>query len=283
MNTRHRRSEHLDLSDLRLLDPAGGRSDRATSPAAQQLLGRIVETPRAVDSGAALLGNTSGAGARAGQQPPWPARGRNPWVLAGAAAVAVAVGVVTLPVVSGGSGVAFASWTPVPAAVAPGEADELQADCLASGRAVGQTGSVTAAMSERRGGFTFTLVATDEAIGNCMVLDPALTEAATEEEQGVSSWGPISDLPLPPVDGTSVLWGATFVSAAGKYTSAIGRAGADVVAVEIVASDQPTVQAHVSQGYFTAWWPGGPDDEITVTTTLSDGTRSARTLKTGQH
>lgn len=112
-----------------------------------------------------------------------------------------------------------------------------------------------------------------------MVLDPALTEG----ERGASSWGPISDLPLPPIDGTSVLWGDHYVTAEGEeYTSAIGRAGADVVAVDITSSDQPNVQARVSQGYFIAWWPGGPDDEITVTTTLSDGTRSARTLQTGQ-
>ena len=39
--------------------------------------------------------------------------------------------------------------------------------------------------------------------------------------------------------------------------------------------------ALVDDGWFTAWWPGGAEDEITVTLTLADGERSTRTIQTG--
>lgn len=279
MTTRRRHADPTDLPHLRLLDPTAPGRDRAGSPAAQQLLTRIVQTPRSLGKDTASHDATISIGqpvrarvARQGQA------SRRPWVLAGAA-VAVTGVVVALPTLPGGSGTAFASWTPVPTAVAPAEAAELQADCLSHGPHA--DGTVKGALTERRGGFTFTLVATDEAVGNCMVLDSALTRADTRQEVGASSWGQISDLPEPPVGGTSVLWGATFRSAAGEFTSAVGRTGADVVAVEIAAGDQPEIHARVGQGYFTAWWPGSPDDELTVTTTLVNGTRTTRTLQSG--
>lgn len=275
------RPRSTDLPDLRLLEPAAPTpTDRAGSPAAQQLLNRIVQTPRSLVAGPGPDNDVAPTGLQTWQPTHRPGRAsRRTWALAGAAVVVAGGVVVASPTLPGGTSTAFASWTPVPTVVAPAEAAELQADCLSAGPDA--NGRVQGALTERRGDFTFTLVATDEAIGNCMVTDPAPDQRNAEQEVGGYSWGSSSDLPAPPADGTSVLWGATFRSPAGEFTSAIGRTGTDVVAVTLTSQSAEDVQARVDQGYFTAWWPGGYDDKLTVTTTLTNGTRATRTLKPG--
>lgn len=271
MSTNRRITDRPDLPDLSSLDVAlSGRGDRASSPAAQQLLTRILDTPRTASSHVKSEGEAPSPRRRPGVT-------HRMWTLAGGAA-AVALGAVAVPAFLGGSSSAFASWTPTPTAVAPAEAASQQAECLAEGNDPG--GNIDGALTERRGNFTFTLVATDEAIGNCMVLDPAITQAPGHE-QGVTSWGSVNDLPIPAVDETSVQWGATFNSAAGEFTSAFGRVGTDVVAVLITSESEPSIQASVDDGYFAAWWPGKAEARLTVTTTLADGTSSTRTVQPG--
>lgn len=272
MNTNRPITDRPDLPDLSGLDSAiSSRGDRASSPAAQQLLTQILNTPR-TSSHVTSEGEAPASRRRPG------VTGRT-WTLAGGAA-AVAFGAVAVPAFLGGSSSAFASWTPTPAAVAPAEAASQQDECLAEGADPG--GNVDGALTERRGNFTFTLVATDDAIGNCMVLDPALTKTPGHE-QGLTSWGPANDLPVPAVDETSVQWGATFNSAAGEFTSALGRVGTHVAAVLITSESEPSIQASVDDGYFAAWWPGNAETRLTVTTTLADGTSSTRTLQPGDH
>lgn len=274
MNTRHNNPDHFDLPDLSVLDPATRNSgDRSSSFAAQQMLTRILETPPVVTE---VVASTRNAQTHQRSNQRRPLR-RRPWALAsGAAAIAIGVAAST----SLGSGdAAFASWTPAATTVAPAEAALAQADCLAIGP--DPQGEVVAALTERRGDFTFTLVATDDASGQCLLIDEDLVESLGQEEQGFASWGQASDLPIPPADGTNVLWGASSSSAAGDFTSALGRVGSDVVAVQIDTAGAPNIQASVGDGYFTAWWPGHPERRLTVTTTLTDGTRETRTLKMG--
>jgi len=260
------------LPDLRLLEPENTpERDRSGSAAAQQILTTILSTSRdqPAPQGDAVVQRRrfSKLPARSG-------------VLV-AAALAVTVGVVAVPALQGGPSAAFASWTPVPTPVPPAEARALTEECLSGGRALGNDGPASAALTERRGAFTFTLVATDDAIGNCIVLDPTTVSTDSNVEQGGYTWGSLSDLPLPAPDGTTVQWGSTFTSAAGEYTSAIGRVGPQVAALEVSSDTQADVKALVGQGFFTAWWPGGADDTISVTTTLTDGRRTTRQLRTG--
>ena len=260
------------LPDLRLLEPANTpERDRSGSPAAQKLLSTILSTDRAEaapqSAGLPRRRGLSRLTARTG-------------VLV-AAAVAVTIGVVAVPALQGGSSAAFASWTPVPTPVPAVEAAALAEDCLAGGRALGNDGPSSAALTERRGAFTFTLVATDDAVGNCNVLDSTTATDSTDAEQSGYTWGSLSDLPVPTPGGTSVQWGSTFTSAAGEYTSAVGRVGARVTAVEITSGAHADVRALVGQGFFTAWWPGSAEASITVTTTLTDGRRITRQLRSG--
>lgn len=275
MNTHGNPTDRTGPIDLSALDPASSsRGDRAASFAAQQLLTRIMETPRTVTNTVAADGNA--------QAPrrlnPRRVITRRPWTLAGGAA-AVAIGATIVSASLMGGDPAFASWTPTPATVAPAEAADQQAECLAAG--TDPQGKVRSALTERRGDFTFTLVATDQAVVECLLLDAALIEATGQEEQGAITGGSTSDLPVPPVDGTSVLWGASFSSPAGDYTSAMGRIGSDVVAVQLTPGSASNIQASVGDGYFTAWWPGQPNRQLTVTTTLTDGTQETRTLQRG--
>lgn len=270
MTATHRPRDIDRMADLRLLEPANTPDrDRSSSPAAQQLLMRILNTSP---------GESALRGEDVRRRPGLSSLTARPAMLV-AAALAVIIGASAVPALQGGPSTAFASWTPVATPVPPVEASALSEDCLSGGRALGNDGPAFAALTERRGEFTFTLVATDDAIGSCIVLDSAAT--SSDSEQGGYSWGPLSDLPLPAPDGTTIQWGSTLTSAAGEYTSAIGRTGPRVTAVEITSDAQADVQALVGQGFFTAWWPGGFDDTITVTTTLTDGTRTTRQLRTG--
>ncbi len=277
MTTRRNPADHPDLPDLSGLDPAiNSRGDRSSSFAAQQLLTRITETPRTVTNQVASDGNAK-AQQRLDQRR---VLRRRPWTLAGGVtAVAIGTAIVSASLVGGDP--AIASWSPTAALVAPAEAASEQAECLAAGP--DPQGKVVGALTERRGDFMFTLIATDQAVGQCLLLDEALIEATGQQVQGAISWRQPSDLPVPPVDGTIVLWSASFTSEAGDFTSALGRVGSDVVAVEITAAGAPNIQASVGDGYFTAWWPGHPKNRLTVTTTLTDGTRESRTLKTGDN
>lgn len=276
MNTRRNTADLSDLPDLSVLDPATRNSgDRSSSFTAQQMLTRIVQTPPVVTKGVASKGNAQ-TQQRLNQRR---ALRRRPWALTGGAA-AVAIGVVVSASLGSGDAV-FASWTPTATTVAPAEAALAQADCLSDGPDA--QGEVVAALTERRGDFMFTLVATDDAVGECLLIDEALIESLGQEEQGFSSWGAANYLPIPPVDGTSVLWGASSSSPAGDFTSAHGRVGSDVVAVQIDTAGAPNIQASVGDGYFSAWWPGHSKRRLTVTTTLTDGTRETRTLEMGDN
>jgi len=257
--------------DLHLLDPATTtRGDRAHTPAAQQLLARILETPRTAP--APDLGTTPARAVRRTGAP------RRAWLLAGAAALVA--GAVVVPTLGGGPGAAFASWTPVPGTVPAAEATTKEAECLASGE--NPSGALTGAVTERRGDFTFTLVATDQGFNSCMVFDAAPTGPNGPQEQGASSWARADSLPLPAAGDTAVQWGQTFTSAVGSYTSAVGRVGSDVTAVQITPRGEETVRASVGDGYFTAWWPGKRDDHLSVTTTLTDGSTTTRALSPGE-
>jgi hypothetical protein len=268
---------HGELPDLTALDPAVRTlGDRATSPAAQQMLTRILQTPRVAPS---PPGKPTGEGGktRAHDRHIRSAVTRHRrWALTGGAAAALTAAGIVLPAVTDGSGAAFASWTPIPSAVPPDEAASWQEQCLATGP--DPQGPVTTSLSERRGGFTFTLMVTDQAVGTCLLLDPAGAEGTTEEERGAISWGPSSDLPAPATGSATVQPGATFRSAVGEFTSAFGRVDEQVVAVQLTPDGGRPVQATLGDGYFTAWWPGQAGDHLSVTLTHTDGTKSVQEL-----
>lgn len=276
---RHHRPAAIDVDDvdLRRIDPTYGAHDRSKSAAAERMLVRILDTPRTLPSDAPT---TARRPARTGGIV---MRNRG-WATVGLASAAVAAALLLPTVVNTIGSPAFASWTSEPQVLSASKAAQLQDDCLATPTGVvdgGTVGAPTAALSEVRGDFSFTLVATDRAVGSCFVLDEAPTGPQGEQEQAAHTWMAASDLPAPPPDGTTVSWGGSFSSAEGTYTSALGRVGSDVVSVTLTAADGRRVQASVSQGYFLAWWPGESEDELTVDCTLADGSTTSRVLRTG--
>lgn len=266
------RDDHRELPDLTALDPAvRTRGDRASSPAAQQMLTRILLTPRV-----APPGEPAGDAGKPQAILSAVTRHRRGALIGAAAAALTTVGIVLPTVTDGPGAAAFASWTPTPSAVSPVEAASWREQCLAQG--TDPHGPVTTSLSERRGQFAFTLIVTDRAVGNCLLLDPAVTEDAGQEERGAVSWGPSGDLPAPAAGSATVQPGATFRSALGEFTSAFGRVGEQVVAVQLTPGGGRPVQATLGDGYFTAWWPGQDGDHLTVTVTRTDGTRSVQEL-----
>lgn len=267
------RDDHRELPDLTALDPATRtRGDRASSFVAQQMLTRILLTPRV-----AAPGKPAGdAGETWAHILSAVARHRRGALIGAAAAALTTVGIILPTVTDGPGAAAFASWTPTPSAVSPGEAASWQEQCLAQG--TDPHGPVTTSLSERRGLFAFTLIVTDRAVGNCLLLDPAATEDTGPQERGAVSWGPSSDLPAPAAGSATVQPGATFRSALGEFTSAFGRVGEQVVAVQLTPDGGRPVQATLGDGYFTAWWPGQVGDHLTVTVTRTDGTKSVQEL-----
>jgi len=254
--------QDAELRDLRLLDPAHPpRPSAGRDEPAQALLARILEKPRVSE---APSGRT-GAGSR---------RGR--WVLVGAAAAAVAVGEVLMPP-WGAPDHAFASWTPVPEEVPATVEDEIAAQCsneLAMDRLDQEV-----VLAEERGRVTFGLLARPGYLRHCLLADgmPVLS--------GSGSTGPAGgDAELAPAEVRTVM-ATGGGSGAEAYTTVTGRAGQDVVGVEVhprgpveAPGELPggrlpdTVTATVENGYFAAWWPGISVRDLELTVHLADGT-----------
>lgn len=282
MNAHHTRASvvEVDDADLRRIDPTHGAPDRSRSAAAEQMLARILATPRTTSATdpAAPRRKHSPAGRRV-------LRPRG-WAKVGLATAAAASVVLVPTVISTKGSTAFASWTPEPQILSATASAALQDDCLTSAGAMTDGSAATtptAGFSETRGDYTFTLVATGRGVGSCFLLDEAPVGPRGEQERGANTWAAASDLPAPTPDGTSVVWGASFSSAAGTYTSAMGRIGSEVTGVTLIAADGRRVQASADQGYFLAWWPGEGGDELTLRSTLVDGSTTSRVLRTGEN
>jgi len=265
--------------DLRRIDPTSGDGDRSRSASADRLLTAVLATPR----GAAVSAPRD-AGALVPAQRGLSARRRR-WVATGLAVAAVAATVAVVPALTGREPSAFATWTPQPTPLSAQESAALQADCLAgagSTEADGSPSRPTGGLAEARGLFTYTLVATAQGVSTCFALDPAAPGYDDPDAaRTVASWLPADWLPQPAVDGTTVTWGGNVQSPSGTWTWAVGRAGSEVRDVELLDGEGRRVQATVSGGYLAAWWPGSGHGELTVRTTLVDGTSTSRQVPIG--
>lgn len=246
--------------NLRLIDPtAGTPGGRVNGPTAQALLDRIIATSRTGADSEVATGHDMAK----------PLRGPRPhrrWLMAGSAAAVLAAGAVVVPGLGGDK--AYASWTAVPSAVSPDLAHELARSCIAA--SPNRDATMRAALSERRGDYTFTLVATDQSIGSCLWPE----SMPGVEVEGGSSWGELDSNAAPSRDGVLVLRGGQWQGAGEDhpYTTTTGRVGSDVASVVVTPDGGQAVQATVEDGYFMAWWPGRASDDITIAATLVDGT-----------
>lgn len=201
-----------------------------------------------------------------------------------AVAAAASIGLGALTVVLSRPVPVYASWTPVPTPVAPAHATVVTEEC--PGLAHRITGSTVEeiplplVLVDVRGDYSYALSANHDgwaecflwpgtdgrahAVGNDLArpypMDVSVDEdAITVEAMGTSSWRAEADLP-------------------GALTSALGRAGTDVVAVAVVTASGQRVEATVANGWWAAWSPGleGWSDRVLVT--LTDGRESSVTV-----
>jgi hypothetical protein len=249
---------------LRSLDAAAGAPDEGHRQRARARLERIVATPTL-----------------AVRAPMHRQRAPRRLALVGALAAAFAITASALPLRrTGESGVAYASWTAVPSAVAAHDLDAVVRAC----RDQLDDGGIPIALAERRGNFVAVLLHKDnpDLSASCVAWNRPGSTQVDHVQTGVG--------------GSS---GPAWTPAAGRITQGMiaqysgdspasftdGAVGRGVVGVTIHSGTQ-TITATVKNGRYAAWWPGraysdgpaepsgegGPEPLLTYDVHLADGT-----------
>ena len=264
-------NSRLDAA-LRSLDAAGTLTAEQQQRAAATLE-RIVATAPAASS------THRGATAPA-------RRSRRRLLLIPVAAAALTAAVIVFP--GEGGGRAYASWTPVPAALTAAEIDIVAPACRERLDSL-RRGSpapldmqrARLVLAERRGEFVALLYRTDDPdmSGSCLAHNRQDTDDVDDVVVGIAG----GSGPARPAPARGFTQGAISDFRDASITD--GAAGAGVAGVTIHAGGL-TVQASVSNGRYVAWWPGpaferngdqpsgegGPPLTVTYDLTLADGT-----------
>ncbi|MGF0114966.1 hypothetical protein ACQFYA_01395 [Promicromonospora sp. Marseille-Q5078] len=202
-------------------------------------------------------------------------------VLAGAAAAAVVAVAVVVTVTSPGAPPAFAGWTAVPTVLSDAETIDRAAPCDTSAHTItdGPDGPkvedvpISPVLAEERGEYTYVLLSGDGAVGECLVTRQASGASDVVSGDTVLPAGPVDPGPR---DVTTLQSGTASWSAGatgdGALTSAYGRAGSEVVAVDLTLTSGERVQATVHDGWWAVWAPGEASLRDTAEVTFTDGT-----------
>ncbi len=218
---------------LRELDAATGIADEAQRQNADARLARILATP-------VPAGTT--------RRPRAP-RFRRLAAMSAVTAIAVTVGLLVLRG-SGGTDVAYASWTAVPTPVAGAELDAVLGAC----REQLGDGTIPVELAERRGDYVAVLFFEEdpETSMSCIATNrPGSTEVDQVITGAAGSSGPAWTPPAGQItEGASTQYG-------GDHPASLteGAVGRGVVGVTIHAGTR-TIVATVEGGRYAAWWPG---------------------------
>lgn len=255
---------------LRSLDAARPALDDDQRRRASALLERIVASPATGPVG------EGGPGRRVYRRA----------VVATGAVAAVVAGMVLVQGI-GGSGTAYASWTPTPTRVSAHDLAVVARACRAKVGALaagvpGEAGvrveTMTVALAERRGDFVAVLLTQDnpDTSASCIARSaPGSAEAANVQ----ASLGGTNAPAYRPAAGR-ITWGsiAQFAMGTSPASFADGTVGPGVVGVTVHAGSF-TAEATVANGRFAAWWPGKaftddrpPREIVTYDVRLGDGT-----------
>ncbi|HEX6390964.1 MAG TPA: hypothetical protein VFZ89_16005 [Solirubrobacteraceae bacterium] len=202
-----------------------------------------------------------------------PRRRRAPRLTLAGAAATVAVAIVAIAVRDGGdaSGVAYASWTPAPSAVAAHDLDAVVDAC----RDQLDTGAIPVALAERRGNFVAVLFHKNnpDIAASCVAWNTPGSSKVEHVRTGIGGSSGPAWTPAPGRITQGMV--ADFAGAAAFTEGAVGRG---VVGVTIHAGAE-TVTATIANGRYAAWWPGsafgdGPNPKLLLTydVRLADGT-----------
>lgn len=184
----------------------------------------------------------------------WPLRPRKTrpnirrGVLIGAAAVTL--GLVAMPALSGGDP-AYATWTAVPATMAPAAAEKAADDCRSSDRdTAGDAARADLAIAEQRGDWTTVILTGSNGWSAMCVTDGTLFGGSF----GYS--GPSGGSAVPKPRGLIAHGMGVGSTRAGDLSMVAGAAGSDVVGVVFQSRTAGEVVGSVSRGQFVLWFPG---------------------------
>jgi hypothetical protein len=196
---------------------------------------------------------------------------------------------VTVPALLLGGGPAFASWTPKPEPLT--SATQAATTCRAALQVPNQGERVV--IAERRGGWTYVLIAGPKAEGSGLMPDELVGDWVPADRREKGFFGSYTtdpvEAPTPARDHI-----VEFESTAGSvpapgllpfttdhewFSWVQGHVGSDVTGVTVHPPVGPDVEASVANGRFAAWWPSDqPSSENpevmgawTYTVTLADG------------
>ncbi len=225
--------------------------------------------------------------------PAGPQRRRSRLLLAGSAVVVTAAAAaVAIPIVTDESP-AFATWSPTPVELTGAERRSAVEACLVlQGNDVEELdfdprANASVLVAEARGGWSYVVfrvagASGTELQGSCLVPDEQVADPRPGKGGFFGSLGPADETsgpaPAPAVareDGSGA--GSVDDEAFGY---AEGRAGDDVVSIEVTTPGGREVEASLANGHWAAWWPAG-DNSVsnpelggapTYEVTLRDGT-----------
>lgn len=183
-----------------------------------------------------------------------------------AAAAIAATAAVAVPAVIGG-GSAFASWTATPQPLSRPDAAGAATTCQS---ALGiDDRSARAVISEKRGGWAYVLIDSSAGEGACLMPEDLIgtSDSAARKKGFFGTFSPDPEAPTPARDGiiedhsmggtVSLPGRLPFTSTDGWFSWVSGYVGSDVTGVTVHPPVGPDVEATVSQGRFSAWWPAG--------------------------
>jgi hypothetical protein len=189
--------------------------------------------------------------------------------LAGAAGVAI-------PGLLLGGGNAYGSWTPTPEPLTDVAAAAAATTCRAALDVPDRAERV--AVAERRGEWTYVLLAGSGTEAICLMPDDVVEQDPTAPEDFFGSYD--TDTVAPPtvdpnrIDETSSMQGST---EEGWFIWVEGYVGSDVTGVTVQTSSGPDIEASVAGNRFAAWWPTSqqrsdhPAETWSYTVHLADG------------
>jgi hypothetical protein len=172
-----------------------------------------------------------------------------PPVALGALAGAGSITAVVLAIVGLGTNAssAFAGWSATPTQASPAQTSKAEAACKAQLGSALPTGDQPV-LSDTRGPFTIVIFSNGTDSNASCINGPSFTSAF-----GAAG----SNLTVPA--GRVQLTTSHFATSGDPYTVVEGHVGAGVTGVVLSLTDGKTVTATLSNGWFTAWWPGSAD------------------------
>lgn len=187
--------------------------------------------------------------------------------------VAGAAGIAT-PLLLLGGGDAYASWTPKPEPLNDATAVAAAATCRAALQM--PAGAAQVAVADRRGEWTYVLLAAPEAEAQCLMPDDRVGRNLPPGDDFFGSYVP--DPVGPPVispDNISEITSMQGNTSEGWFIWVQGYVGSDVRGVTVQTSSGLDIEASVEGNRFAAWWPSVRQDSAHPAETWSYTVRLA--------